>query len=217
MSAGTEAQTVESATTAIEYVPSPLLLHLLTLYRSAPDQKTRRYDRQLRLWAKSGQAALESAHILVLSSSSTSTSILKNLVLPGVGNFTILDNTITSPADAGNNFFLEGLDSVGKPRAAEAVRLLLELNEGVKGQAITDKSPEEILADPETLKGYTLIIAHNLDKPVLDRLSNLLWADVKSPPLVILRSAGFLAEVFIQFHEHASECSSSLFDSCPWG
>ncbi|KAJ3508486.1 hypothetical protein NMY22_g16596 [Coprinellus aureogranulatus] len=191
MSAGDEARSIESATVNIE---------------SAPDQKTRRYDRQLRLWAKSGQAALESAHILVLSSSSTSTSILKNLVLPGVGQFTILDRTITEPKDAGNNFFLEGQQSIGKPRAEEATRLLLELNDGVKGHAVVNKDVEEVLGSEdgaEWLKGFTLIIAHNLEKATLERLSDLLWADLKSPPLVVIRSAGFLAEVFVQFHEHA--------------
>ncbi|EAU87007.2 ubiquitin activating enzyme [Coprinopsis cinerea okayama7 len=177
-------------------------------HRSVPDQKTRRYDRQLRLWASSGQSALESAHILVLSSSYTSTSILKNLVLPGIGAFTILDKAITTPSDAGNNFFLEGLESVGKPRAQEAVRLLLELNDGVKGHSIVDKDIKDVLSkemveEEEWLKGFSLIIAHNLEKTALDRLSALLWADVKSPPLAIVRSAGFLAEVFIQFHEHA--------------
>ena len=86
-----------------------------------------------RLWAASGQSALESARVLVVSASATSTSILKNLVLPGVGHFTILDPDLVSQEDAGNNFFFEGLDSVDKSRAREAVRLLLELNDSVEG------------------------------------------------------------------------------------
>lgn len=136
-------------------------------------------------------------------------------MLPGVGQFTILDPTITAPSDAGNNFFLEGLDSVGKPRAQEAVRLLLELNDGVQGHAIVDKDINEVLnTDVEWLKSFTLIIAHNLDKGALDQLSEVLWADVKGPPLVVIRSAGFLAEVAIQFHEHAV-IDSHLEDTTP--
>ena len=88
-------------------------------------------------WAASGQSALESSRVLVLSASATSTSILKNLVLPGIGHFTILDPEIVKPEDAGNNFFLEGHESIGKSRAQEAVRLLRELNEGVDGLADT--------------------------------------------------------------------------------
>src|SRR5262245_25584127 len=50
-----------------------------------PSEKERKYDRQLRLWAASGQSALESAHILLLNSGSGVVGIetLKNLVLPG--------------------------------------------------------------------------------------------------------------------------------------
>jgi amyloid beta precursor protein binding protein 1 len=44
-----------------------------------------RYDRQLRLWAASGQAALEEAHILLINSGPGVVGVetLKNLVLPG--------------------------------------------------------------------------------------------------------------------------------------
>lgn len=49
-------------------------------------EKERKYDRQLRLWAASGQDALESAHILLINSGCGSVGIetLKNLVLPGL-------------------------------------------------------------------------------------------------------------------------------------
>lgn len=51
-----------------------------------PSEKERKYDRQLRLWAASGQAALESSHILLVNSGAGTVGIetLKNLVLPGV-------------------------------------------------------------------------------------------------------------------------------------
>ena len=45
-----------------------------------------RYDRQLRLWAASGQAALEESHILLINSGPGVVGVetLKNLVLPGL-------------------------------------------------------------------------------------------------------------------------------------
>lgn len=51
-----------------------------------PSDKEKKYDRQLRLWAKSGQEALENAHILLLNSGSGTVGVesLKNLVLPGI-------------------------------------------------------------------------------------------------------------------------------------
>jgi amyloid beta precursor protein binding protein 1 len=51
-----------------------------------PSDKEKKYDRQLRLWAANGQAALEEAHILLLNSGSgtVGVEVLKNLVLPGM-------------------------------------------------------------------------------------------------------------------------------------
>jgi amyloid beta precursor protein binding protein 1 len=53
---------------------------------NGPTDKERKYDRQLRLWAASGQAALESAHVLLVNSGTGTVGIeaLKNLVLPGL-------------------------------------------------------------------------------------------------------------------------------------
>lgn len=50
-----------------------------------PSDKERKYDRQLRLWAASGQSALESANILLVNSGGGTVGVeaLKNLVLPG--------------------------------------------------------------------------------------------------------------------------------------
>jgi len=57
---------------------TPPILH-------GPSEKERKYDRQLRLWAASGQAALESANILLLNSGCGTVGVetIKNLVLPG--------------------------------------------------------------------------------------------------------------------------------------
>lgn len=111
--------------------------------------------------------------------------------------------------DAGNNFFLEGPHSIGKNRAEEAVRLLAELNDGVKGEAVKESVRDVLDKNPEWVKGFTLVVAHNLENELLRRLSTLLWEDEAGPPLVVVKSAGFLAEFFIQFHDHAGKFSSA--------
>ena len=174
-----------------------------------PDSKTRRYDRQLRLWASSGQTALENARVLVLGADATSTAVLKNLVLPGIGHFTIVDDATVCPADSGNNFFLAGRDSLGRERAKEAVRLLREMNDGVEGCADT-RSVREAVKDAGWLKGFSLVVAHNLPQDTLDELATTLWEDDSSPPLIVIRSAGFLAEFYIQFPEHTSTLFRSV-------
>jgi amyloid beta precursor protein binding protein 1 len=102
-----------------------------------PTAKEKKYDRQLRLWAASGQKALEEAHILLLNGGAGVVGIetLKNLVLPGVGNFTIVDEHKVQEEDLGVNFFLTE-DSLGHSRAVECCKYLEELNPEVKGNAI---------------------------------------------------------------------------------
>jgi len=109
-----------------------------------PSSKERKYDRQLRLWAASGQQALEESRVLLVNSDgpwgdkSTGVSgvvgveTLKNLVLPGIGGFTIVDPAVVTEPDLGVNFFLEA-ESLGKLRAEETCRLLKELNPDVEG------------------------------------------------------------------------------------
>ena len=99
-----------------------------------PTAKEKKYDRQLRLWAAAGQKALEESHILLLNGGSGVVGVetLKNLVLPGIGQFTIVDQAKVTDADLGVNFFLEE-KSLGKSRAEETCRLLKELNPEVQG------------------------------------------------------------------------------------
>ncbi len=97
-----------------------------------PTSKERKYDRQLRLWAASGQAALEDAHVLLVNAGVVGIEALKNLVLPGIGAFTVLDDARVTEADLGVNFFLEQ-ESLGKSRAEETCRCLQELNPDVGG------------------------------------------------------------------------------------
>jgi amyloid beta precursor protein binding protein 1 len=77
---------------------------------------TDKYDRQLRLWGANGQRQLMYSHILLIHANGVGSETLKNLVLPGIGNFTILDDYIVNHNDLSNNFFVSS-SSVGKPRA----------------------------------------------------------------------------------------------------
>lgn len=122
-----------SAIMATKRTATPPPLHDL------PTAKEKKYDRQLRLWGASGQEALEETHILLINNGSGVTGIeaLKNLVLPGIGQFSILDPSLVTEADLGVNFFLER-ESLGTFRAEETVRLLQELNPDVKGTAVKE-------------------------------------------------------------------------------
>lgn len=70
------------------------------------------------------------------------------------------------------------------------------------GFAIYQGLDKVLAEDPNSLRDYTLVIAHNVPEAKLKHVSSLLWGDSSYPPLIIVRSAGFLAEFSIQLHEH---------------
>lgn len=111
-----------------------------------PTAKEKKYDRQLRLWAASGQRALEDAHVLLLNTSPGVVGIetLKNLILPGIGSFTVVDEDLVSESDLGVNFFLTE-ESISQPRAQECCKFLQELNPEVNGHAIQKVSARRLL------------------------------------------------------------------------
>ncbi len=57
-----------------------------------------------------------SSNILLINADAAGTETLKNLVLPGVGQFTIVDAHIIDANDAESNFFTP-VSNIGCPRA----------------------------------------------------------------------------------------------------
>ncbi|RKU45825.1 hypothetical protein DL546_006471 [Coniochaeta pulveracea] len=157
-----------------------------------PTEKQRKYDRQLRLWAESGQAALESANLLLVNSGCGTVGVetLKNLVLPGIGRFTIVDDAVVSEADLGVNFFLDE-GSLGKMRGQCSTELLLELNPEVHGdwypKTKGDLNLEKVLATSST---FTLIMYTNPIRPA-DLAIIQAYGKQHKTPVVLVHSAGF--------------------------
>ncbi|VEN63468.1 unnamed protein product, partial [Callosobruchus maculatus] len=118
----------------------------------SPEQndKSKKYDRQLRLWGDHGQKLLENSKVCLINATALGTEILKSLVLPGIGSFTIVDEN----------------DSVGLSRAQVATQCLLELNPDVRGDYI-DESAEHILVNTQDFfKNFSVVIATALSENV---------------------------------------------------
>ncbi|OQE22854.1 hypothetical protein PENFLA_c012G09205 [Penicillium flavigenum] len=174
---------------------------------TGPTSKERKYDRQLRLWAATGQQALEDSHVLLVNSDGplgqyntgvtgvAGVETLKNLVLPGIGGFTIVDPAIVTESDLGVNFFLEG-ESLGKSRAEETCRLLKELNPDVEGHYYV-KRVEELLTDPDFLPQHKLVI---ISGPMRRSTLVPLTQEAKQLgiPVLYLHSVGFFSTFSVQ-------------------
>ncbi|EQK99259.1 hypothetical protein G6O67_005723 [Ophiocordyceps sinensis] len=157
----------------------------------APSDKERKYDRQLRLWAASGQAALESANILLVNSGRGTVGVetLKNLVLPGIGRFTIADEAIVGDDDLGVNFFLDE-SCRGKSRAQCCADLLLELNPEVSGDWYPRCNAHLDLRDLLQSNAFTIILyALPLKADHVDLITA--YAREHHIPLIAVHSVGF--------------------------
>jgi amyloid beta precursor protein binding protein 1 len=149
------------------------------------DNKSRRYDRQLRLWQSHGQMKLEESCICLLNATPLGTEILKNLVLPGIGSFTIVDGQI---ADETGNFFMQS-GQTDKTKAEVCLPYLLELNEEVKGIAVNADPSHMIRHEIDFFKKYNMVIATSLEEEDLLALAEFCYN--REITLVVVKICGF--------------------------
>lgn len=117
-----------------------------------------KYDRQLRLWGPIGQKLLSSSKIALLNADAAGTEALKNLVLPGIGEFVIIDSASVSPEDLSTNFFLTEKE-LGCNRGEAAAKYLLDLNADVVGSSIST-NPLELGIDLHNPIAHWCLIVH---------------------------------------------------------
>ncbi|KAK9427337.1 hypothetical protein V1505DRAFT_404589 [Lipomyces doorenjongii] len=189
----------------------PSTPHVLT----ARDKK---YDRQLRLWAANGQAALEEAHVLLLTASAAGAEILKNLVLPGTGSFTVADDKFVTEDDIDSNFFLDD-SSLGQPRAVKVTEFLQELNTDSMGHSQILNLKELDSVHSSYWESFSLVIAHQIRPSILMKVGKVLWG--KKIPLVVSNSIGFYGYLRIVVPEHTvveshPDSTVDLRLDCPW-
>ena len=183
-----------------------------------------KYDRQLRLWGANGQRSLSEARILLIGSSAVGTETLKNLVLPGIGSFHVMDddhmnssNLHKASSSADNtmfptaNFFVpkssEQNDGDGdddcmmaierKSCAEVACELLAELNEDVKGSFTCVPSLDDVENFDHIVRdNYTLVITADLSLRVLRKVAKACW--MNGVHLVSVKSYGLIGTCRIQ-------------------
>jgi NEDD8-activating enzyme E1 regulatory subunit len=155
---------------------------------TGPDTKQIQYDRQLRLWGDHGQKALEAGRACLIGANGLGTEILKALVLPGLGSFTIIDHRTVSLADCGSNFFVHS-STIGQSRARVTCELLKQLNPDVYGTFIDKPSIVDLLKH-RTLdfSQFNVVITTNLPLSTLNILANHLWT--LKVPLIVARTYG---------------------------
>ncbi|RCK58020.1 NEDD8-activating enzyme E1 regulatory subunit [Candida viswanathii] len=153
-----------------------------------PIDKEAKYDRQLRLWATTGQSNLEKSHICLINATSTGSEILKNLILPGIGNFTIIDDRKVTKENLSSNFFLKNQD-LQKDLASAVQKNLNELNHDVRGYSLVRSLPNILANEPDSFWDQFNVVIVSDHTANLESLIALLWA--KQIPLFIVNTIGF--------------------------
>ena len=167
---------------------------------SPQSEKNKKYDRQLRLWGDEGQALIEAANVCVIGAGATGCEVLKNIVLPGTGCFTLVDDHIVTPEDVSTNFFLTQ-ESIGQNRAKMACKLLQELNEDVRGSFVEDSLQELLQNNPQFFHSFSIVIANDVrQRDLLLQLATLLYN--LNIPLIVTKINGLFAYVRVQVKEH---------------
>lgn len=175
---------------------------------------TNKYDRQLRLWGSTGQKLLSESVVILVNTSTSGTETLKNLVLPGIGSFHIIDDVVV-PA-AGNNGSLETKPFTNffvvppmeeTPRARIATEYLSELNPDVRGtfthvSSLANVHLGEIMEDVvrKNGNGRVLVIGADLPPLISKRLSQVCWDS--EFPLLLVKSYGLIGSVRVQTSYH---------------
>lgn len=162
-------------------------------------EKDKKYDRQIRLWGEHGQRLLETANVCLINASALGSEILKGVVLPGIGGFTIVDGRIVTEEDVGSDFFLD-TQSIGQSKAKCCKELLQELNPDVRGDYV-DESVESLLESrPDFFTTFKIVVATSLSEKTLIALSKLLWE--RQVPFFYCRSLGMFGSIRLQIKEH---------------
>lgn len=172
-------------------------------------QPINKYDRQIRIWGDDGQSALQRASVCVVNATATATEILKNLVLPGIASFTIIDGQNVSPQDYATNFFLatpsNPPSSTPINRAQAVVNAMHSLNDSVRGSYIPVDSTSFLTSSNSTqafLRSFSFVIV--TQRSCIDSVSQTIAraCTALKIPLLFARSYGQVAFIRLQLVEH---------------
>jgi len=169
-----------------------------TVEGSTAKDKNVRYDRQLRLWGILGQMAIENVFLGVLGSNSTAGEVLKNLVLPGIGSYEIIDDAKVTERDLGNNFYVTQ-ESKGTSRGVELVKNLNEMNPFVKGECHQENPIKLVETNINYFAKFNVICACQMPTSTVNKLAKFAWEH--NIPFFNARSYGFLGYIRIVLPE----------------
>ena len=158
-------------------------------------QDSAKYDRQLRMWGEEAQRLLEHSHVCVIGASVVGAETLKCIVLPGVGAYTLIDCGIVTAEDCGTNFFVRGMQDIGRSRAQAVSEAISELNPGVQANYL-DAMPDE----DAFWSQFSVVVATQTSTDDTVALSSRLRR--LGVPLLVVKSHGMVGSLRVDAPDH---------------
>lgn len=162
------------------------------------------YDRQIRLWGMSTQKLILKSNVLVVNLNGLGTEIMKNLLLSGIGNITVLDDHDIDVDDVNtyyNQFFiyksnLEKLSGRVK-RLDIAEANMRDMNPRCNLTTLTTDTNKKLLDKSFLNKFDLVIITEILDNDFLCQINDL--TRELNLPIYIAQSYGLSSMVFVDY------------------
>jgi len=162
------------------------------------------YDRQIRLWGMSTQKLILKSNVLVVNLNGLGTEIMKNLLLSGIGNITVLDDHDIDVDDVNtyyNQFFIykSNLEKLGGrvKRLDIAEANMRDMNPRCNLTTLTTDTNKKLLDKGFLNKFDLVIITEILDNDFLCQINDL--TRELNLPIYIAQSYGLSSMVFVDY------------------
>ncbi|OQV16321.1 putative SUMO-activating enzyme subunit 1 [Hypsibius exemplaris] len=119
---------------------------------------TNLYDRQIRLWGWEAQQRLMRSRLLMYGMNGVGAEVLKNLMLGGIKEITIVDDALVQEADLSTNFFVRRED-FGQNRATASKGRAQLLSAAC---ALTAVQGNVNILTEEWVRGYDLVVINGV-------------------------------------------------------
>ena len=162
------------------------------------------YDRQIRLWGMSTQKLILKSNVLVVNLNGLGTEIMKNLLLSGIGNITVLDDHDIDVDDVNtyyNQFFIykSNLEKLGGrvKRLDIAEANMRDMNPRCNLTTLTTDTNKKLLDKGFLNKFDLVIITEILDNDFLCQINDI--TRELNLPIYIAQSYGLSSMVFVDY------------------
>lgn len=165
------------------------------------DQETAVYDRQIRVWGVDAQRRLSKSRVLVIGMTGVVAELCKNIVLAGIGNLTLMDDSPVTAEASSANFLILAEESNHKGKSiAEVCR-----------ESLRDFNPMvHVSVEKGSVKDLSANFLDNFDAVVLGRASVIVKKQVnemcrKRPQIIAFYSVdcrGSCGEIFVDLQSH---------------